>query len=227
MNLWADFLTNDQRGIHKWAHYFPAYERHLERFRNRSSTMLEIGAGAGGSAQMWSRFLGPFAQVVAIDCRPTCKEYESDQIAVRIGDQEDPDFLTALLDEFGPFEIVLDDGGHHMSQIAASFTHLYPTIPCNGVYLVEDLHTAYQPAFGGGLGSPDSFIEKAKTLIDELYAGQHGAPPVTDFGRSTLSMHFYDSLLVFEKGRHLGKRAFQTGTSTAHSNVSAYSCKPV
>ena len=26
MDLWTDFLTNDQRLIHKWTHYFPIYQ---------------------------------------------------------------------------------------------------------------------------------------------------------------------------------------------------------
>jgi hypothetical protein len=215
VNLWADFLNNDQRSIHKFAHYFPAYERHLERFCNQSVAMLEIGVGEGGSSQMWKRYLGPFAQIVGIDVRPECKEYEDDQISIRIGGQEDPEFLAALLEEFGPFDIVLDDGGHFMNQIATSFAYLYPTMPINGVYLIEDLHTAYRPTFGGGLGSPDSFVETSKGLIDELYAGQNGAPKATDFGKETLSMHFYDSIIVFERGRHLGKRSFRTG---GHSN---------
>ena len=67
MSLWAEFLTNDAGMIHKWAHYFPAYERHLNRFRNQAITMIEIGCGGGGSLQMWKRYLGPHAQLVGID----------------------------------------------------------------------------------------------------------------------------------------------------------------
>ena len=32
LNLWASFLTNDGRLIHKWKHYFPIYERHFRDF---------------------------------------------------------------------------------------------------------------------------------------------------------------------------------------------------
>jgi hypothetical protein len=69
---------------------------------------------------------------------------------------------------------------------------------------VEDLHTAYWDEYGGGLGREGTFIEVCKALVDELNADlSRGALPATDFTRSTLSMHFYDSIVAFERGRRL------------------------
>jgi hypothetical protein len=34
MSLWAEFLNHRGRGIHKWKHYFPVYERHFSRYVN-------------------------------------------------------------------------------------------------------------------------------------------------------------------------------------------------
>ena len=45
MTLFGDFLRNDHRRSHKWHQYFPVYERHLERFRNRHVTLMEVGLG--------------------------------------------------------------------------------------------------------------------------------------------------------------------------------------
>jgi hypothetical protein len=203
MSLWFDFQTNDARVTHKWTHYFQAYENHFSRFRGQSVTILEIGCGAGGSLQMWKRYFGPHAQIVGIDITEGCASFEEDQIAVRIGSQSDTAFLDALLAEFGPFDIVLDDGSHRMDDISTTFAHLYPTLPLTGVYMVEDLHTAYRPSFGGGLGEPASFIEISKGLIDELNADwTGGALAPTQFTRTTTSMHYYDSVLAFERGRH-------------------------
>jgi cephalosporin hydroxylase len=213
VSLWADFLTNDGRLIHKWAHYFPVYERHFARFRNQPVTMLEIGVGQGGSLQMWKRYLGPFAQIIGMEIRAAAKDYEEDQIHVRIGDQGDPSFLAGVVREFGPFDIVLDDGSHRMDHIHASFKALYPAVRHNGVYLVEDLHTAYSERFGGGYKNPASFIETCKDLVDQVNGDYTGDPALrtSDFARSTLSMHFYDSIVVFERGRHLPKHAPKTG----------------
>ena len=199
MNLWADFQTTDKRSIHKWNHYFPAYELHFRRFMNRAVVFWEIGCGEGGSLQMWKRYLGPHAQIVGLDIRPECARFEEDQIAVRIGDQSDLAFLDKVLAEFGSPDVVLDDGSHRMDHVVATFGHLYPRLERNGVYMVEDMHTAYWDDFGGGLKREGSFIELCKDLIDELNGVHAGRE--TDFTRTTLSMHFYDSIVAFERGK--------------------------
>jgi hypothetical protein len=212
MNLWSEFLTNQGRKIHKWTHYFPIYEHHFAPFVNRATTFIEIGVFNGGSLQLWKRYLGPFAQIVGIDINPMCKAVEEDQISVRIGDQSDPKFLQQIIDEFGSPDVVLDDGSHMMSHISASFKFLYPRMSKNGVYMVEDLHTAYWDEYDGGLGREGSFIEQAKGLIDELNADHsRGMVPVSEFSRTTMSMHFYDSVVAFERGRHLKKHAPNIG----------------
>ena len=219
MDLWTDFLTNDQRLIHKWTHYFPIYETHFKRYVNRPMTFIEIGCGEGGSLQLWKRYLGPFAQIVGIDILDRAKAFEEDQIAVRIGDQKDPQFLSAVLEEFGTPDVILDDGSHKMADVTASFQYLYPCTAPSGIYMVEDLHTAYWDEFGGGVGREGSFIEVCKSLIDQLNA-DHARNQVsaTDFTKSTLSMHFYDSVVVFERGRHLKKHAPQIGRPLALEN---------
>lgn len=212
MTLWSEFLGNQGRVIHKWTHYFPIYETHFARYVNRPVTFLEIGCGEGGSLQLWKRYLGPFAQIVGIDINENCRAFEEDQIAVRIGDQKDPQFLRAVLDEFGTPDVVLDDGSHMMADVTASFRYLYSRTAPSGVYMIEDLHTAYWDEFGGGAGREGSFIELCKSLIDELNAEHaRNQVPVTDFTKSTLSMHFYDSVVAFERGRHLNKHAPQIG----------------
>ena len=217
MSLWADFQGNAHgRLIHKWKHYFPAYERHFTPFVGRSATIVEIGIGEGGSLQMWKRFFGPHAQIVGIDIAPRCKAFEEDQIAVRIGSQDDPGFLESVIAEFGPPDIVIDDGSHIMQHVTASFAVLYKRLSKNGVYLVEDLHTAYRPEYGGALHGADSFIESAKALIDELNADFTGDElPPTEFTRTTHSICFYSSVVAFERGTYTKKFAPQIGRTVA------------
>ena len=208
MSLWSEFLTNKERPIHKWVHYFPIYERHFASFVNRTCVFIEIGVAKGGSLQLWKRYLGPFARIVGIDIDANCKAFEEDQIAIRIGDQSDTKFLQRVVEEFGTPDVVLDDGSHVMRDVTASFQFLYPRLDKNGVYLIEDLHTAYWQEYKGGLGHQDSFIEKCKNFIDELNAEHtRGAVPVSAFTTSTRSMSFYDSVVVFERGQHTKKHA--------------------
>jgi hypothetical protein len=220
MSLWTHFLANDGRSIHKWRHYFPIYERHFGLYVNRPLTMLEIVCADGGSLQMWKRYFGPHALIVGVDINPQCSDFQEDQIEIRVGDQSEEDFLSDLVSEFGQFDIVLDDGSHRMSHVVASFRYLYPRMGRDGIYAVEDMHTAYWDEYGGGLRRPGTFIEVCKDLIDELNADwSRNAIPPTDFTKSTLSIHFYDSMVIFERGRNLTKEALRTPSETSFRNT--------
>jgi len=211
MDLWQDFLTNQGKQIHKYAHYFPVYERHFAPWRDRTLTFLEIGVAKGGSLAMWQRYFGPLAKIVGIDIDPKCKAHEAPGIFVRTGDQSDPNFLASVIEEFGVPDVVLDDGSHQMDHLKATFDYLYPLMPKNAVYFVEDLHTAYWPKFGGGVDEPGSFINLAKGLVDKLNADHaQGAVAPDAFTRDTFSIAFYDSIVVFEKGQVWRKEAIVT-----------------
>jgi cephalosporin hydroxylase len=210
MDLWQDFLANQGKAIHKWTHYFPIYERHFAPWRGRTLTFLEIGVAKGGSLEMWRRWFGPMARIVGVDIDKRCKAHEAQGIHVRIGDQSDPAFLQSLIDEFGVPDVVLDDGSHQMAHIAATFDFLYPRLPKNGVYLVEDLHTAYWPKFGGGLAEPANFFNVAHGLVHKLNADHaQGQVEPDAFTRETFSIAFYDSVVVFEKGSPAHKGAIE------------------
>jgi hypothetical protein len=193
-------------------HYFPIYEKHLSEWRNKTITFLEIGVSRGGSLQMWKRFFGPLATIVGIDINPECKAHEEDGIHVRIGDQSDPSFLSKLVEEFGQFDIVLDDGSHQMDHIKKTFDFLYPKITKNGVYIVEDLHTAYWSEYGGSKHNPDSFINLSKNFVDDLNAyHSRGAVAPNFITDSTFGISFYDSVVVFQRGNIPIRKAPQIG----------------
>jgi hypothetical protein len=201
MNLWQDFMTNNGDLIYKWPHYFPVYERHFSSWRNKSLTFLEIGVSKGGSLQMWQRYFGPLARIVGIDINPECKQYEAPGISVRIGDQGDEAFLHSIVDEFGVPDLILDDGSHIMRHVTGSFLFFYPKMHKNAVYMIEDLHTAYWPEYGGGLNEPGSFINISKHFIDRLNADNTRGDLAPDLlTRETFGISFYDSMICFEKG---------------------------
>lgn len=203
-DLWQTFSTHTGRRTLKWPHYFPVYEKHLERFRNTACTILEIGCARGGSLQLWKGFLGPLAKIAAIDINPECLYNVESQVTVYIGNQGDRVFLGQVFDDFGVPDIVIDDGSHVQSDIDNSFNFFFPRMSKNGVYIVEDLMTAYDPKFGGGRLKSGSFIEFSKSLVDSLN-GYHWHASDTDvdvFTTAMQSMHFYDGMVVFEKGDH-------------------------
>jgi len=61
-------------------------------------------------------------------------------------------------------DIVLDDGSHQIDDVASSVRHLYPRLDRNGVYMVEDMHTAYWEKYGGGSRSEGTSSNSASNL---------------------------------------------------------------
>lgn len=196
------FVENTGKLIHKWQHYFEIYDLHFSRFRGREVTILEFGVFQGGSLQMWKHYFGPQAKIYGVDIDPRCKKLEEDQIQIFIGDQEDRNFLKSLPEKIGKIDIIIEDGGHRMTQQIATFEELFDHVDPYGLYLCEDLLTSYSPKYGGGYQDPGSFIEYSKKLIDSLHAwhSQDKARlDVNSFTKSAHSLHFYESILVIEK----------------------------
>ncbi len=156
------FETTDS--IHKLRHYLPIYQSAL----TRTERMLEIGVDRGGSLRMWRQYL-PDATIVGLDISPKAARFDAPEndVHVRIGDQTDTRFLQAVLDEFGPFDTVLDDGGHTPKQMITSFQHLFPRLAPGGVYIVEDVCANYWMIYRD---QRESFIDFTKWLMDAMHA---------------------------------------------------------
>ena len=100
------------------------------------------------------------------------------------------------------------------SHMVASFEYLYPRMSSTGVYMVEDMHANYSQKFEGGYLLPGTFVELCKSYLDGIVgAGIKKVPahPVTDM---TLSMHIYEKLIAFERGRHKPAISIRTGGYT-------------
>ena len=211
------FAENTGKLIHKWKHYFEIYDRHFARFRAQAITLVEFGVSEGGSLDMWKSYFGEKVRIVGIDVNPWCQRFASKGIEIVTGDQADVNFLRAFRKAFGKIDILIDDGGHTMTQQINTFEELFPAVYENGVYLCEDLHTSYWEKFGGGYLKPGTFIEHAKRYIDKLNAWHSETPQLTvsEFTRSAHSMHFYDSVLVIEKRRITEPYALMTGVKAS------------
>jgi hypothetical protein len=211
------FTENTGKLIHKWKHYFEIYDRHFARFRGQEITLVEFGVSEGGSLDMWKSYFGEKVRIVGVDVNPWCQRFASKGIEIVTADQADVNFLRAFRKTFGKIDILIDDGGHTMTQQINTFEELFPAVDENGVYLCEDLHTSYWQEFGGGYLKPATFIEHAKGYIDQLNAWHSKTPQftVSEFTRSAHSMHFYDSVLVIEKRRITEPYALMTGVKAS------------
>jgi cephalosporin hydroxylase len=192
------------RRLNKWQHYYEIYDRHFAPFRGREARILEIGVESGGSLELWRSYFGPAATIVGLDINPKCQAFEAPNTFVRIGSQGDEAFLLKVAAEFGPFDIVIEDGSHTYEHQIGTFRALFAHVNAGGMYCCEDLCTSYwSEEFGGGLRKSGTAMEFFKGIVDEQNAwfwrqdAAEGAQPVS--ARNLFGIHFYPTLCVIEK----------------------------
>jgi demethylmacrocin O-methyltransferase len=201
----------------KWGglHWFTQhYDRHFRELRNDAVRVLEIGVGGygyeemggGGSLRMWKRYFHR-GLIYGMDIYDKSR-FDQTRIKTIIGDQSDPAMLREISAEYGPFDIIIDDGSHVNEHIITSFHTLFPLLRPGGFYVIEDLWTTYQPVFGGKdtpVAGPDTSLGLLKSLVDGLHYqersdSRYGAPGEIE-GRLT-GLHLYHNIAFLEKGRN-------------------------
>ena len=181
---------------HKWTHYFGVYAKVFAQQRAKPLRILEIGVLRGSSLRMWKRYFSHVdTLIVGLDIDPACAAFDAsaEGIHVRIGSQTDQEFLRSVVREFGPFDIIIDDGSHHSSHIITSFNHLFADgLKDTGIYFVEDLHANYWLPWRD---SAQSFLDVCKELIEHMHAHYREAGP-TAFFIGKASDQTFESLSV-------------------------------
>lgn len=211
-NAFEDYFWHKKKKlkIHKWHHYFKIYDCHFNKYIGKKPVILEIGVQNGGSLEMWNHYFNNKCTIYGIDIDKTCldvpKKLNSDNITVTIGDQNDRNFWKNYLKDKPKFDIVIEDGGHTMSQQITTYEELIDHMAEDGVYLCEDLHTSYWQNYGGDLKNPNTFIEYSKNFIDML--NYYHIPDgklnskeneiYSKFRKMINSVHYYDSIIVLE-----------------------------
>jgi 23S rRNA U2552 (ribose-2'-O)-methylase RlmE/FtsJ len=200
----------DELKLHcgKFDTYFPVYERHLQKFINKSPIVVEVGICRGGSAEMWKKYFGPGATIVGIDIDQNAfkMEHKTEGCIQVYGNQGDPEFWNSFLKSYPEIDILIDDGGHHQYQQILTLKKVWLYLKVGGVFLCEDTHTSYWPEYSGGLKNQNSFMEFSKSVIDTINSDHIKS---SDQSKETqalqeqftnlVSMHYYDSIVVFEK----------------------------
>ncbi|MDZ5460613.1 class I SAM-dependent methyltransferase [Azohydromonas lata] len=206
------------RPCDKFEHYFALYERHLGKFVGRRPRILEIGTQYGGSAEMWNKYFGAGTEICGVDIAPQCTETE--YLRLIIGDQGSHEFWETNFKEYKDyFDIIIDDGSHDNPHQIVTLLSCYKMLKDGGVFWCEDTHTSYYHGVrveDGGYKNPRSFTEFSKDIVDVL-SSEHAktaigvgpfegprVPPllVSQFDRIQ-GVHFYDSIVVIEKGERL------------------------
>jgi len=200
-------------GTDKWgAHcYTPDYHRMMAHRREDKLRLLEIGVGGyktkqlgGRSLRMWAEYF-PNAEVVGLDIAEKQLDL-GPRVKIVQGSQDDPDVLTRLSEEHGPFDIVIDDGSHIVNHVLATFEFLFPLVAADGIYAVEDVQTAFWPKYGGNAAGANTIITRIGCLIRAMHADEvtavGGTPLDTKWGDLVSGVHFFRNVILVQRGRN-------------------------
>ena len=198
---------SDKFGSHL---YTPVYHQLFQHVRDQPLRFLEIGIGgydllnAGGlSLRMWDEYF-PNAQIVGLDIHPKTLSI-SPRVHTVCGSQSDPAILAKLVQEFGPFDIIIDDGSHRAEDAKASFVYLYPLMTANGLYIIEDIQTSFADSHGGSRDGKGSMFDVAHRLAlvmhhQEGYILRPEDQYLLPMERITHSVQILRNQIVFQRG---------------------------
>ena len=208
----------------KWVHYMDIYDEQLSKVRRRRELVgeevrvVELGVGEGGSLEVWKNYFGPKSKVVGVDIDRNAQRSYGSGIQVVIGSQKSKSVLEHVVQMLdGQVDVVIDDGSHRGQDQIESFEYLWPKVTEGGIYIVEDLHTAYWRSFGGGVQRRGTFVEYAKSQVDDLHHWYHRRPRRTLRSQASLnisSISFYDSMVVISKNSTVEPQRIDFGVSS-------------
>ena len=133
--------------------YYDILKKHKYDFKN----IIEIGIGSeeimrpivgekytiGASLRAWRDFF-PQAFIYGLDIE-TRYFFEDERIKCFYTDQSDENELEKTIIEIqkinnhSGFDLIVDDGGHIVSDMVLSFKTLFKHIRSNGLYIIEDI----------------------------------------------------------------------------------------
>jgi len=203
----------DRLGTDKFSsdiNYTEPYLKYFEPIRDKEVKILEIGVYMGGGVSTWREYFVNSTTVVGMEnfhrsikmetLLDTCRNHSVDVFA---GDQSSREDLSKLVDKFGNFDIIVDDGGHRMSQQQISLGFLFEYLNPGGIFVVEDL-TSSIPGFlnDGHKDFPSNIDEHKKVTTHELLRelqdrGRVYSPFMTDNEMNYLEDN-YETCELFE-----------------------------
>lgn len=142
LTLLANKYNSDKGTTYGSKHNFTEiYSMYFEPLKNKSLRILEIGVNDGSSLKIWYDYF-PNAIIYGLDIDDKT-QYNNDRISCGILDQSEKEHLKYFADNIDTvFDIILDDGSHHISDQQITLGYLFPLLNEGGVYVLEDLHTS-------------------------------------------------------------------------------------
>lgn len=196
--------------------YHRYYADHLIEFYGRPFKLLEIGIGGegnelgGASLKMWEDVF-PYAEIYAIDIFEK-RALDSQNTRTFVVDQGDEPSLKAFAEQYGPFDVIIDDGSHRRADQLTSLFTLINHVAAEGFYVLEDYFTSYWPVYDGSslakdfLDTPVRWLKQTvdiinrENLLSEAVKNQIPNWPLT-------GLHVYPGVAFLRLGSQSGRSA--------------------
>ena len=111
-------LDCDKSTYHIYTDIYPIY---VDKFRNDSFNLLEIGVESGKSFKLWEEYF-PNAKIYGIDIS---QSYETSRGRVFRGDQSNSEQLRTLSNLIGNCKLIIDDGSHVAEHQLKTFYNFF------------------------------------------------------------------------------------------------------
>ena len=132
----------DKNTIHN---YTGIYEHILSPYVKKKGNLLEIGVQHGGSSLLWQSYLPKFT-ICMVDIHDIVNPRIWDLMDANDNDYSfyennayDDSFVEQLAEEWGSFDIIIDDGPHTLGSQLYAVQHYLPLLAEGGVFAIEDI----------------------------------------------------------------------------------------
>ncbi len=124
-----------------WLHsYLDTYDNLFSKFINKDINLLEIGIGNGGSLLLWQKYFTRKSNIYCIDIsfsELTHKDLVSEENMIIIWKDIEsctPSILSPIM-----FDVVIDDGSHHLKHQIKSWELFKNRLNPGGILIIEDI----------------------------------------------------------------------------------------
>ena len=141
--------------------YTEFYDYYFSKYKTSHPVILEIGVGEGGSTKMFNDYYNGNCEIYCLDINPDARvvEFIGNNIHFFECNQSDSDSLRGFADFLNinniQFDIIIDDGNHVPDDMMLTFNYFYKYVKPEGLYILEDLHTIYDPRYNSDTNSKE------------------------------------------------------------------------
>ena len=131
-----DRLFKDLKNVTKVLEIGVGYPALMNKYINQKERKYNYKTGV--SLYIWREYF-PEAMIYGIDIHPDAVVEGEERIKTFLGNSTDAEWVKKFGEEFGPFDIIIEDGSHHLVDQIKTAQNFLPYVKDGGMYFTEDL----------------------------------------------------------------------------------------